>query len=155
MEQVASVLAPWIRRVSGMYINDLKALPVDAFTECPGGCARTPQEYTGEVAGMNFVTSKLVSGEISEFPMGADRPEPKLPATVEEGCQMISASGEALASAVETYAANLGNMTKAPWGEEMTLAALANVAANHIMYHDGQLTYYQSLKGDSEMHWFD
>ena len=153
MEQVASVLAPWIRRVSGMYTNDLKALPVEAFTECPGGCARTPQEFTAEVAGMNFMLSKMLGGEMPDS--SAERPESKLPETIEEGCQMILASGEALASSVEANAANLGNMTRAPWGEEMTFAALTNIAANHIMYHDGQLTYYQALKGDGEMHWFD
>ncbi len=32
---------------------------------------------------------------------------------------------------------------------------MALIAINHIMYHDAQINYLQSLHGDQEMHWFD
>jgi hypothetical protein len=37
----------------------------------------------------------------------------------------------------------------------MSKFALAHLASIHMMYHDGQLNYIQSLHGDGEIHWRD
>jgi hypothetical protein len=152
----ASLLSSWIRRVSGMYANDLKALSAAAYAASPGGVARSPQSFTAEVAGMNLLLAGMLQGAAPAMPSEEQSAayEASL-ATIEAGAAAVIASGTALADAVDANPAKLAEMTQAPWGEPMTFGALVNVAANHIMYHDGHLTLIQMLHGDAEMHWFE
>ena len=46
----------------------------------------------------------------------------------------------------------LGDMVEGPMGPTPRLA-IAQLPATHMMYHDGQLNYIQTLYGDKEMHW--
>ncbi len=47
----------------------------------------------------------------------------------------------------------LGDTSDEPLGRPMSLFAVAELPAMHMMYHDGQLTYLQTLHGDTENHW--
>ena len=85
----------------------------------------------------------------------AARTERKPPHTREKGIRAVQEGGEALAAALTTAGDRLGETVQAPWGEQLSLYQLSQVAANHILYHDGQLNYLQALKGDGDMHWFD
>jgi len=38
-------------------------------------------------------------------------------------------------------------------GMPSTLFSVAEGAALHMMYHDGQLNYLHTVHGDTEMHW--
>ncbi|MEZ5162652.1 MAG: hypothetical protein R2688_02665 [Fimbriimonadaceae bacterium] len=38
----------------------------------------------------------------------------------------------------------------APFGMEMPVFAIAQIAVSHVWYHDGQLNYIQSLLGDDK-----
>ncbi|MFZ4506506.1 MAG: hypothetical protein ACOYON_02270 [Fimbriimonas sp.] len=153
----AKELATWTRRVCQMYGKDLKAISNECYVANHGGVSRTVQDFTAEVAGMNMAMAGLVSG--AGFVRPSDEESAAFKAsldTAEAGAAAVVASGEALASAIESASPEkLSEMTQAPWGEPMSIYALANIAANHVMYHDGQLTYVQCLNNDPEMHWFD
>lgn len=152
----AKELASWTRRLGGMYAKDLKAISDEAYTQNCGGCARTVHDFTAECVGITNLIAQVVRGETpsqqgeeiaAEFKESLN--------TREKGIQGILASSEALASAIEQNTDKLGNMTQAPWGEPLSVYNLANIGANHIMYHDGQLNYIQSINGDGAVHWMD
>ncbi len=149
-------LASWTRELAGMYINDLKALDDASLTKCPGGCARTPQDFTAEVAGFASMVTKLLRGEAPAQRTDEEREAFKANFATVEGCVTgIQQSCEGLAAGIESASEDrLAELVKTPWGAEMQLYELTNIAVNHILYHDGQLNYVQSLNGDGEMHWF-
>jgi|CXWL01.1.fsa_nt_gi uncharacterized damage-inducible protein DinB len=150
-------LANWTRRIAGMYVADLKALDESAITASAGGAARTAQEFTAEVAGFNLMVAKKLRGE--EVPERTDEDRAAFSAqfSSKEVCvSMLSSSAEELAGAIEfANEESMAEEVTLPWGETMSKWALANLCANHILYHDGQLNFIQSLNGDAEMHWFD
>lgn len=150
-------LANWTRRIAGMYVADLKALDETAISASAGGAARTAQEFTAEVAGFNLMVAQKLRGE--DAPSRTDEERAAFTALFsnkEECISRLSSSSEELASAIEFASEeSMTETVELPWGETMSKWALANLCANHIFYHDGQLNIIQSLKGDAEMHWFD
>jgi len=149
-------LANWCRRVTGMYAKDLKALSQEAYTQPFGEKTRTMQDVTAEVSGLNMVMVSIINDTFTGLPSEDARAGHFASlAKLHDAVQAILASGEALASAIEGGGDRLMAMAQAPWGETMTVYQLATVAVNHILYHDGQITYVQSLHGDDKMHWFD
>lgn len=152
----ATLLAGAARRVNSMYAKDLRALPDAAYAVSHGGVARTPQDFTAEVAGFNYMVAGALNGTMTAPPTPEERAAyTQKVSTKDAGVAEVLGSAEALAKAIEGAGSKLGEMYPAPWGEEMPFAALANLAVNHTMYHDGQLTFLQCLHGDAEMHWFD
>ncbi len=152
----AQELANWCRRVTGMYAKDLKALSQEAYDRPFGEKTRTAHDITAEVSGLNMVMVSIINGTFSGMPSDdAQAGHKAAVSTLHDATQAILASGEALASAIESGGDRLTGMTQAPWGETMTVFQLATVAVNHILYHDGQLNYLQALHGDDAMHWFD
>lgn len=152
----AAELAGWTRRMTGMYCKDLAAIPEQAYATCPGGVCRTPQDITAEVAGFCFMVADRLNGK--DHPMPDDAKRQAWTASLdtrEKGIRAVQEGGEALAAALTTAGDRLGETVQAPWGEQLSLYQLSQVAANHILYHDGQLNYLQALKGDGDMHWFD
>ncbi|MBX3119550.1 MAG: hypothetical protein KF784_10830 [Fimbriimonadaceae bacterium] len=150
-------LAGWTRQLTGMYANDLKAIDEANYANCPGGCARTVQDVTAEVIGFNYMIAAMLKGESPSMPSEEERAAFTAKFATTEACiGGIKDSGEALASALESASdETLASDATAPWGDKMPLYSLANIAANHILYHDGQLNYIQSLHGDGKMHWFE
>ena len=57
-------------------------------------------------------------------------------------------------AAFETLDENtLGETSDIPFGRPMSRMAIAELPAIHMMYHDGQLNYVQTLNGDKDIHW--
>jgi len=153
---VAPSLANWTRRVAGMYVKDLKALSPDAYLSSSGGVARSAKEFTLEVISFNYFGAMLLNGEAPPNP--TDEEKAAFAASldsIENACNAVTASAEALADAMQANGHRFAERVTAPWGEEMDVYTLANLCANHIMYHDGQLNIVQSLHGDAAMHWSD
>jgi hypothetical protein len=143
----AAELASWTRRVAGMYAKDLKALSQEQYQGSCGGVARTAHDFTAEVCGFNLgMVGALAGGDMNR---PSDEEQAQFKASLADrdtAVAKVIESGEMLAAA---------EMTQAPWGEPITYYQFANIATNHILYHDGQLNVIQSVHGDGEMHWFD
>ena len=150
-------MAKWTRQLAGMYVADLKALDETAILNSAGGTARTVGDFTAEVSGFNLMTAKKLGGE--DFPARTDEEKAAFTAlfSSKDVCiKMLSSSAEELASAIESASEeSMTEVVTLPWGQDMSKWELANLCANHILYHDGQLNFIQSLSGDGEMHWFD
>lgn len=152
----AAELASWARRVAGMYAKDLKALSQEQYEGSCGGVARTAHDFTAEVCGFNLgMAGALAGGEMNR---PSDEEQAQFKASLADrdiAVAKVIESGEMLAAAIEKAGPRLTEMTQAPWGEPITYYQFANIATNHILYHDGQLNVIQSVHGDGEMHWFD
>ena len=152
----AQELANWTRRVTGMYVKDLRAMSNEAYTTSAGGKCRSMQDVTAEVAGYNYMIATVLKQETP--PSWSDQERADFIAslnTVEAGIDQVQKSGEMLAEAIENAGDMLSEMGKAPWGEPMSYFQMAQICVNHILYHDGQLNIIQALNGDDQMHWFD
>jgi uncharacterized damage-inducible protein DinB len=153
----AAELAIWTRRVASMYAKDLRALTDEAYHRAVGEKARSMQDVTAEVAGFNMMVAKLLRGE--DAPMPTDEQRAAFTASLARRAdaeQILLSSADALATAIESVGhERLETMTQAPWGEPMSFYFMANLTANHMLYHDGQLNIVQCLHGDDAMHWFD
>lgn len=154
---IRSTLAAWARRLGGMFVLDLKAIDESTFAQCPGGCARTIQDIAAEVASINDLMVTIIQGGVPQPRSEVESAAYKAQFTSKEfAISEIARSTEGLAQAIEqSTEENLARETQAPWGETMTVYELTNLTVNHILYHDGQLNYFQSLHGDGAMHWFD
>lgn len=150
-------LATWCRQVAKMYGQDLAAIPEDSYTQSPGGKARTVSDFTSEVVGFNRLVAEILRGGAPAMRSEEEREAFKRSFTTTSFCQeQVSASADELADAIEQCPdERLASVVTAPWGDSMPALTLATIAVNHILYHDGQLNYIQSLNGDGEMHWFD
>lgn len=136
-------------------VNDLKALPAEKAVVSPGGCARTAVNIAAECGAINgFVARFLKTGE-------ATRPTPEERQaflatfdTVEKALNFLETETQALLSVIGALdAETLGAEETALFGRPMSRFAIAELPAMHMSYHDGQLTYIQSLHGDDKNHW--
>ena len=140
-----------IKYTSANYLKDLGFIPDDKLSASPMGSARPPLEFTAECAGFNFYAARAINGEEQEAPTQEVR-DAYFAAidTREKANEALSSSAEALITAVQ--GADMSSEVSVAWGEPMPVARLATMCSYHMMYHDGQLNYIQTLYGDSESH---
>ena len=142
-------------RVQRLMVNDLKAIPEDKQSECPGGCARTPLSLVVECAYLNgMIADYLQTGEMNRMP--PDQREAHFASfdTQEKALAYLEQETQRYIAVVETLdESTLGEVSDQPLGRPMSRFAVAELPSIHMMYHDGQLNYIQTLYGDSEMHW--
>jgi hypothetical protein len=136
-------------------VNDLKALPEEVRSQSHGGCARTPLNFIAECASLNnFIAEILERGDAKRL---TDEEETALFASVDttdKAVTMLDQSVSRLQAAYESLDENtLGDMTDKPFGRPMQKFGPASLPINHMMYHDGQLNYIQTLLGDDKIHW--
>jgi len=148
-------VAEWIRQVGQMYNKDLAAISDEQFKSSFAGKARTAQDFTSEIVGMNFMVARIISGELVSMPSDEEQKAFRDSFTSTSFAQeKITESTNALAAALEALSdEQLGEEVNAPWGMPITKFGFANLQAGHIWYHDGQLNYIQALNGDEAIHW--
>ncbi len=146
-----------LQRYADMYAADLAHLSDDHLHQVPMGAARTIASFTAEVAGFNRLVAAVVRGEEAAMPdpeaveafvqsiNSIAKAQELVKSSANEICEALASSGAEAALADVT----------APWGEPTTKINLASMAASHMMYHDGQINYIQSLHGDAVNHWFE
>lgn len=150
-------LAGWTRQLGHMYSVDLAHVPETTITNSPGGSARSVGHFTAEVVGLCYMAVKAIQGEQIDYPSDEARAEFESKFTTKEFCQeQVQKASNALADALEAATdEQLSAQIMAPWGQPMTAFGFATIAANHILYHDGQLNYIQALNGDAAIHWME
>lgn len=149
-----SGLIGWLDTLAGFFCKDIRALPEEALTKSPGGVAKTPAAIAAEVVSMcDWCTATLRGTNLDSEAEHAGLPQY---ATKAEICDAVSASAANLGSAIRDASdETLATIVTPPWQMPAPMAVHAQVAVNHIWYHDGQLNYLQALSGDSAVHWRD
>ena len=135
------------------YRKDLDALSDEAILGSPGGEARSPIDFTYEVAMINRRIAARLRGE--DVP-----PMPEI-----EGWMVAPPEWRAggKAKTVAEFDASMKDVIDAI-GDDVsrplvtparttTAFEVALFCGLHVMYHDAQLNYVQALNGDSAMHW--
>ena len=151
-----SELASFARNCAEFYAKDLNALPEGAYSQPYREGARTIQEVTAEVCDFNQYMVSALKGQPKAPPTEDERKAFAASLdTPEKGAAAVRESANAMADALIAGRDSLSEMMAAPWGTEISKFGMALIATNHIMYHDAQINYLQSLHGDQEMHWFD
>ena len=137
------------------YIEDLAHIPDVKITESPMGCARNALTFTAECAGFNSWIADALGGTIAPMPSQETRDRfyasmdsrEKVTTALQNSCDRIIAALQSLDDA------DLDEPTTAPWGASMTKFKLATMAYVHMIYHNGQVNYIQTLYGDPDNHW--
>ena len=133
------------------YVNDLTALSEEALSTSFAGNARVPYDFTYEVVIVNQrVTARLTTGVVPAWPFGDGW------ATAPDDFKSKEVAIAAVNASVDEILAAVGDdvtrMITTSEGEKPAFD-LALFAGMHMMYHDAQLNYVQSLHGDAAMHW--
>jgi hypothetical protein len=142
-------------RAAGRLINDLNAIPDDHEDHCPGGCARSAVNIAAECAVINgLVATFLATGE-------AKRPAPEERDALLASYNSKTKAREFLSEETQRLIESIKNVDPETLGEEVVFFpgrpadrfTVASLPVGHMMYHDGQLCYIQTLYGDSKIHW--
>jgi hypothetical protein len=143
------------QRMKGLLVNDLNAIPADKQNVCPGGCARPPLSLVVECGMINeFIAKFLTTGSTERMPREQREAFMNSFDTSEKALDYLDNQTQTLCAAFETLDENsLGETSDVLFGRPMTRLAIAELPAFHMMYHDGQLNYIQTLYGDTEIHW--
>lgn len=136
------------------YLSDLAAMDHPTLEDSPGGAARAPYDFTYEVV----IVNEMIAAELR-----GDRPDPwpsedgwaVAPAdfrTPEVARARVESSTRAVLETLEARTPDELDEPTTP-GQPTTRLASASLCAVHLTYHDAQLNYVQSLRGDAEVHW--
>ena len=140
---------------SRIFCLDLAAIPEDKIGACPMGVARSPLHFSAECAGFNLMVAANLRGE--EYAIPSEEGKTAYYASIDttaKAAEAIQTSTAALIAGLDAVSdEDMHKEVPMYWGGTMPLYKFANLAINHMGYHDGQLNYIQSLYGDSEVHW--
>lgn len=155
---VQSNLAGQARMYGNMFKVDLKHIPESEYASSKGGKAKSVQAIVAEVIGFNKMAAGILQGKgAGTMPSEEESAAFAKAFNTTAACQSaLEESCEELAKAIEaTSDEDLTKTQLAPWGMEMTYVDWASIATTHILYHDGQLNFIQSLNGDDQIHWME
>jgi hypothetical protein len=141
-------------RAHRLLTNDLKALDHTTCLQCPSEKARHAVHIVAECAFFNgMVATYLETGELNRLSPEEREAHFSSFHTPEKVLDYLDHETQRLQAAFETLdLATLGEPCTV-FGRPMTRFAFAEMASGHMMYHDGQVNYIQTLYGDTDIHW--
>lgn len=153
-----TALNTWLGHIVEMYTQDIHAIPDDQWNATFGGCTRPASDLTGDALFLLDWTAEVLKGNSHA---AVNLPE-AVKAWVEK-CGTKESATTHLQRVAKEFSQAFTNATDealqravtAPWGRDVPLFAIANIAVNHLWYHDGQLNYIQCLLGDEKVHWME
>ena len=136
-------------------LKDLQALPEETHSRSHAGCARTPLYMVAECAWVNnWIAGFLQTGNSDRLSQEEQDARFNSVDTTEKAISLLEESVATLTAAYEALDPDtLGDISDKPFGRPMPKFAPASLPVNHLMYHDGQLNYIQTLLGDDKVHW--
>ncbi|MBS1723900.1 MAG: DinB family protein [Armatimonadetes bacterium] len=155
MASLKEHMAKRIEEARDSYIKDFEALDECELGRSLGGVARVPYDFTYEVLFVNKrIATRLSGGDPGPFSMEGWM---KAPEEYRDSKRMMeefrSTADEILRLWNGTPDGELEKEIPLPSGNTTSPLDLAELCASHMMYHDAQLNYIQTLVGDAEMHW--
>ncbi len=137
------------------YIKDLSVMSEEDLLFSPGGKARTGFDFTYEVLLINRRIAKRLKGE-DPGPMPWTFGEGWLTAPPEWQSKekLISEYSQSMDELYAAIGDDAFRMVQLPT-QEQTVFELVNFCCIHNNYHEAQLNYVQSVRGDDTVHWED
>ncbi len=140
--------------VSRIFLQDLQALPEEAFTRRFGSATRTVADIVYEVNLVNDHIGMVLRGdEPFPWPEGAWI---TAPAGFDSRETIIAAFEASSNGIIETLRAFSQDQFEEPVmndGRETTRFERCRFMTVHLWYHSGQLNFIQTLLGDDAWHW--
>ena len=135
-------------------VNDLNALDEDKASDSLDEALRPAIKVVAECGSVNGLLADLVATGAATSPSPDERAAYYASVTTRAGALTELEKGtQKLYAAIAGVAPDRwGETVQTPLGS-MTLLGAASFAAQHMMYHDGQINYLHMLHGDTEMHW--
>ena len=149
-------LVGWLNALAHFFCKDVEALPDASIGVSPGGVAKSPARIAAEVVSMCNWAAEALRGAAA--PASEGDMEPLLPQYNDKAeivAAVRAAAGNLGAAIGEASDETLATVVTPPWQQTAPLATIAQIAVNHIWYHDGQLNYLQAIQGDGNVHWRD
>ncbi|HEY3781355.1 MAG TPA: hypothetical protein VGL56_09755 [Fimbriimonadaceae bacterium] len=147
-------LQGWLKNLVNMYTSDVNAIPEDKWNVGMGGCTRPASELTADALSFVAWTTRVLNGEAPRAEGEAMKELTAACATKEGAVTTVQGTADAFAAALAAASEeSLAKPVMTPFGMEMPLFLVCQIAVNHVWYHDGQLNYIHCLLGDGEMHW--
>ena len=152
MDIQATAVNP-LKRACSVFLQDLQAIPEDAFDKSFGPKCRTVADLVYEVNLVNDDVARNMRGEPTiDWPEGWI----KAPADFHGKAKVIQAFEESSKRALDTAesytAEDLEGTVQTEHGET-TRFERCRFMTLHLWYHSGQLNFIQTLLGDDEWHW--
>ncbi|MDE2127943.1 MAG: hypothetical protein KGJ62_15285 [Armatimonadetes bacterium] len=134
---------------------DLLAIPEEKRTTTFGGCSRGALSIVGDCCRTNEVTANwLLTGVVPVRDPDARAKRDAEYDTTEKMLAWLRHSVEQLKTAHDAMQEqNLLETNSEVIGVPLTRLEIADLASRHMMYHDAQLNYIQTLLGDGAIHW--
>ena len=135
-------------------VNDLNALDEEKASGSPDAALRPAIKVVAECGSVNGLLAALLTDGTAMTPSPDERASYYAAITTRaEALAALEKGTQTLYAAIDGMAADRwGETVQTPLGP-MTLLGAAGFAAQHMMYHDGQINYLHMLHGDTEMHW--
>jgi hypothetical protein len=142
-----------LKGACSLFLQDLEALPKDAFCKGFGGTTRTVADIVHEV---NLVSDHVGMVIRNEEPF--DWPEgwvvaPQDLNTKELVIEAFRTSSEKILATVGALSIEELESTVQTENGERSRFQRFQFLTNHLWYHSGQLNYIQTLLGDDGWHW--
>lgn len=140
----------WVEKA---YLADLEACSEENLAKSPGGVARTPFDFTYEVAYINRHFARRLRGEESPtFPEGWMKAPDEMRSKAAILAELKASIEEFRNEFNKESDESLDREIKTPKGSSTPLE-YADIYTSHMNYHDAQLNYHQTICGDGEVHW--
>ena len=135
-------------------VNDLNALDEEKASGSPDAALRPAIKVVAECGSVNGLLADLVTTGAAGSPSPDERAAYYAAITTRtEALAALDAGTQKLYAAIDGVAPDRwGETVPTPLGS-MTVLGAASFAAQHMMYHDGQINSLHLLHGDTEMHW--
>lgn len=149
-ESVLPLVVTKLREYESMYVQDLRAMSEEDLAHAPEG-TRSALDVTHEVALVNHrLAKRLRSEDPGPWPgTNGFLRAPENERTGDAAVRSLQDSVDALVAAFGDDPMRTVNLPSGP----VPVLDLALDALAHMAYHDGQLNYIQSLRGDTAVHW--
>jgi len=153
--QATHLLIESIKTAQTFLTKDLSALSDEQLTKTYGGCTRTPLAILAELSGGNLYGAAKIAGIETEI-SPEDREAYRAQFTSRDASMaLLTESTEKLLAAIHDLTEDhFNDKIEGPMGP-MPKIGMAVLCLNHMMYHDGQFNYIQTLEGDDKVHWMD
>lgn len=149
-------VASSLDQVESIYLKDLEAMTEEQLATPQNGKARTPYDFTYEIAETNnHIANRIATGQETPWPFKGWATAPPELQSKQAAVSHFKTSVQNLRDAVSPLTEEELTQKFVPEGreKETSKAELAHFCALHMAYHDAQLNFIQSLDGDLEMHW--
>lgn len=143
-----------LKSAFSIFLQDLNAIPQEAFTKSFGGTSRTVADIVFEMNMVNDHVGMVIREEKPfDWPEDGWITAPKDFNAKEAIIQSFKSSSDKFVAMIEGFSEEQMDEAITTESGETNRAERCRFVALHTWYHSGQLNFMQTLLGDTKWHW--